>query len=202
MHKFANYRKNIKSIWKIADDDGNLVEGFDSIARAGVHHFENLFQEDKTHHLPDIMKIAENFPTSIVEEENEDLMIHVTLVEIQYVLSLSNNDKSPGSDGILVEVYRALFDVLGLDLLRVVDDSWKCGKIPIVFTSTLIALIPKIDHPKSFEDFRPISLCNFIYEIIGKIISMCIRKVLGRYISSEQFGFMPGRHIHDVVGVI
>ena len=82
-----------------------------------MHHFESLFQEDKNLHLPQIMKIVENFPTSISEEENEDLMIPVTLNEIQSVLSLSKNDKSPGPDGISVEVYRALFDVLGLDLL-------------------------------------------------------------------------------------
>ena len=43
-HKYANHRKNINSIWKIVDDRGNLVEGFDSIAGVGVHHFETLFQ--------------------------------------------------------------------------------------------------------------------------------------------------------------
>ena len=54
----------------------------------------------------------------------------------------------------------------------------------MIFNSTFIALIPKIDLPKSYEDFRPISLCNYIYKIIGKIISVHIRKVLGRYISA------------------
>ena len=42
-HKYANHRKNINSIWKIADDYGNLVEGFESIVGAGVKHFETLF---------------------------------------------------------------------------------------------------------------------------------------------------------------
>ena len=50
-HKYANHRKNINSIWKIVDDGGNLVEGFDSIVGVGVHHFETLFQEDKNLHL-------------------------------------------------------------------------------------------------------------------------------------------------------
>ena len=81
-HKYANHRKNVNSIWKIVDDGGNLVEGFDSLAGAGVNHFETLFQEDKNIHLPDIMKVAENFPTSVIEGENEYLMVPVTLNEI------------------------------------------------------------------------------------------------------------------------
>ena len=85
------------------------------------------------------MKTVENFHTAITDEENVDLMIHVTLVEIQSVLSLSKNDKSPGPDGILVEVYMALFDVLGLDLLWVVDDSRKCGKY-LLFSIPLLLL--------------------------------------------------------------
>ena len=91
---------------------------------------------------------------------------------------------------------------MGMDLLRVIEDSWKNGKIPVVFNLTFIALIPKFDSPNSFEDFRPIFLCNYSYKIIGKIISTRIRRVLGRYISGEQFGFLPGRQIHDVVGAI
>ena len=30
-HKFANQRKNLNSIWKIEDDRGNMVEGFEDI---------------------------------------------------------------------------------------------------------------------------------------------------------------------------
>ena len=63
-------------------------------------------------------------------------------------------------------------------------------------------MIPKNDHPTCFEDFRPISLCNYCYKIIGKVISTRIRNVLGCYIFCEQFGFLPSRQIHDVVGVI
>ena len=115
---------------------------------------------------------------------------------------MCKNDKNLGPDGITVEVYRALFDVMGSDLLQVIEDSWKFGKIPAVFNSIFIAPIPKSDFPKSFKDFRPISLCNFIYKISSKIISIRIRKVLGRYISGEQFVFLHGKQIHDAMGVI
>ena len=95
-----------------------------------------------------------------------------------------------------------LFDVLGEDLVRVIELSRVSGKIPAIFNSTFLALVPKIDHPLSFEDFRPISLCNFVYKIIGKLISIRIKTMLARCISGEQFGFLPGRQIHDAVGVI
>ena len=91
---------------------------------------------------------------------------------------------------------------MGLDLLRVIEVSKKCVKIPRVFNSTFIALIPKSDCPCTFDGYRPISLCNYSYKIIGKILSSRIKKVLGRYISYEQFGFFPGRQIHEVVGAI
>ena len=42
-HKFANERKNVNSIWKMKDDRGSMVEGFDVVAGAGVKHFETLF---------------------------------------------------------------------------------------------------------------------------------------------------------------
>ena len=117
-------------------------------------------------------------------------------------MSVSKNDKSPGPDGIPMEVYKALFDVLGSDLLRVIKDSRCSGKIPVVFNTTFISLIPKTNCPKSFDDFKPISLCNFVYKIIGKIISTRIKKILGRFISKEQFGFLRGRQIHEAVGII
>ena len=159
-HKFAAHRKNLNSIWKIEDDNGNLVEGFEAIVGVGVHHFESLFQEEADIHLSDIVKSAGYFPTSISMDDNCDLMKPVTLQEIQFILSSSKNDKSLGPDRIPVEVYRCLFDVLGEDLLRVIEVSQINGKIAAVFNSTFIALIPKNEHPISFEDFRPISLCN------------------------------------------
>ena len=57
-HKFAIHGKFTNSIWKVANDRGNIVEGFESIAGAGVHHFETLFKEDANIHLFEILEIA------------------------------------------------------------------------------------------------------------------------------------------------
>jgi len=75
------------------------------------------------------------------------------------------------------------------------------GLIYAPFNSTFIALIPKREVPESFEDFRPISLCNSVYKIVAKTIAARLKPILSRCISSEQFGFLDGRQIHEAIGV-
>ena len=67
-HKYPCFRKHVNSIWKIEDDGGTLVEGFDDIAGVGVKHFESLFKENKNLFLPDILKIAVNIPSFVFDE--------------------------------------------------------------------------------------------------------------------------------------
>jgi len=58
-----------------------------------------------------------------------------------------------------------------------------------------------VDDPRSFDDFRPISLCNCIYKIIAKIITRRLKPLLLEAISKEQFGFLEGHQIHEAIGV-
>ena len=71
----------------------------------------------------------------------------------------------------------------------------------MTFNSTFIALIPKVDNPKSLHDFRPISLCTCIYKVITKVISRRLKDLLSEHIYGEQFGFLKGRQIHEAIGV-
>jgi len=74
----------------------------------------------------------------------------------------SKNKKSPRSDGWIVEFFSGFFDLIGKDILEVIEESRRSGHIHPPLNSTFIAIIPKTDIPKSFDDFRPISLCNVI----------------------------------------
>lgn len=54
--------------------------------------------------------------------------------------------------------------------MEVVEESRRKGVDYPLFNSNFTALIPKKEDLGSFEEFRPISLCNFIYKIIAKVI--------------------------------
>lgn len=64
-------------------------------------------------------------------------------------------------------------------------------------TETLIALIPKVDCPGSFREFRVISLCNTLYKLITKVLVNRIRPMLDSIISPFQSSFIPKRGTTD-----
>jgi retron-type reverse transcriptase len=82
-----------------------------------------------------------------------------------------------------------------------VEDVRLKGKILSSLNATFLVLIPKKDHPTTFSDFRPISLCNLVYKLISKVISSRLKPVLEKNLSPEQHGFLKGRRIHDAIGV-
>ena len=94
-----------------------------------------------------------------------------------------------------------LYELLGLDLLKVVEDMCISGRISAAFNVTFIALIPKVENPTSLNEFRPISLCNCIYKVVSKVIAMRLKIILSANISGKQFGFLEGRQIHEASGV-
>ncbi|KAI3466941.1 hypothetical protein Pfo_023604 [Paulownia fortunei] len=76
-------------------------------------------------------------------------------------------------------------------------DFFKGNSMPRSFTATSIVLIPKIENPKTWGDFRPISLCNVNNKILTKIISNRLVNILPEIISLAQSGFVKGRLISD-----
>ena len=67
--------------------------------------------------------------------------------------------------------------------------------------TTFIEIIPKSATPNSFNDDKPISLCNLIYKVIAKVIAKRIRSKLFECLSKEQFDFLHNRLIFDAIGV-
>jgi hypothetical protein len=81
-----------------------------------------------------------------------------------------------------------------------VEESRMKGQIAGGLNSTFIALVPKTNKPTTFNDLRPISVCNLCYKLISKIIANRIRPILSRSLSAKQLVFLKGGQIHDAIG--
>eukprot|EP00253_Pinus_taeda_P016222 PITA_16222 len=200
-HNYAKGRKNANTIWKLKDQDGREATSFEDLSRMGKAHFQNLFTEQEGITLAEIIRTAQCFPRFVEEEEAEGLVEVVIKEEVENIIKSMEKDKSPGPNGWTIELFSHFFDSIGDELTEDVEESRRKGEIFPPFNATFIALIPKKEDPDSFEDFRPISLCNCVYKIIAKIIVVRLKPVLSRSISSEQFGFLDGRQIHETKGV-
>lgn len=62
---------------------------------------------------------------------------------------------------------------------------------------THIALIPKVVNKESSSDFRPISLCNYSYKILSKLLANQIKVWQPQLISHNQNVFVEDRLIQD-----
>eukprot|EP00253_Pinus_taeda_P008313 PITA_08313 len=199
-HNFAKGRKVSNTIWSLPHPEGGLADNFNKLSQLGTAHFRGLFRNPPGANLVEIIEVASHFPRFVTEEDSEELMNPVTMEELESTLKWFKKDKSPGPDGWTIEFYLAFFEQIGQDLLSVIEECRISGSLYHAINSTFIALIPKLDSPSSFDDFRPISLCNVLYKIISKIIANRLRPILSTHIAPHQFAFLEDRQIHEAIG--
>lgn len=109
--------------------------------------------------------------------------------------------KAPGPDGLPAGFYQKTWDIVGDSICSLVTNYFETGVLPNGLNDTLISLIPKVTHPESVTQFRPISLCNVSYKIITKVMVNRMKPVLEKLVSHEQSSFVPGRQIVDNIVV-
>lgn len=103
--------------------------------------------------------------------------------------------KAPGPDAFPTGFYQKSWSVVGDSIyIRYLWEKPMCIK---EVNQTKICLIPKINNPTQVHQFRPISLCSFIYNCLSKLVvnrlKVCINEVVGPF----QTGFIKGTSIHE-----
>lgn len=105
--------------------------------------------------------------------------------------------KASGPDGFHYIFFKQYWHIVGDDIYQMVHTAFQIGYFDPEISNTLIALIPIIDPPTTYKDFRPISLCNIIYKIITKVLVHRLRPILTNIIGPCQSSFLPGRGTSD-----
>ena len=50
------------------------------------------------------------------------------------------------------------------------------------YNDTNVVLIPKVECPKNIKQFQPISLCNFIYKAVNRVLANRFKKMMDKLI--------------------
>jgi len=88
------------------------------------------------------------------------------------------------------------------EVFQLVRLFFETGTLDPFLNQTYITLIPKVKNPESINQFRPISLCNFSYKIIAKVLANRLKRWLPEIITSEQSAFVQGRQIQDNILIV
>jgi len=171
--------------------NGVMVEGVQHVRQAVFDHFHKHFcappmVRPRVGHL-------QFRQLSFIEKGT--LTKPFSMDEVKAAVWDCDSFKSPGLDGINFGFIKNFWNVMKGDMLRFVLKFHRNGKLSKGIKATFIALIPKVDSPQIFNDFRPISLVGCLYKIIAKILANRLRQVIGSVVADVQSTFVKNRQI-------
>ncbi|XP_027152134.1 uncharacterized protein LOC113752202 [Coffea eugenioides] len=193
-HSLVTERRHRAVIHRIKDTAGEWIDEECQIGEAAVGFFKELFTAEGG--LPCLTGL-QIIPKLITDQENSRLTDIPSLTEVKDIVFAMDGESTAGPDGFTGKFFTFAWEVVALDIYRAVI-SFFCGaELPRSITATSIVLLPKVENPQDFKQFRPISLCNFTNKIISKLLSTRLAIILPRIISPQQSGFVQGRQITD-----
>jgi hypothetical protein len=193
-HLSTVIRRRANNIDRIKLEDDNWLTEMGDIENYFLDNFRHLYQSSNPTWPADLEGLIQ---PCIEELENERLCRVPSVEEIKGTVWEMNPWKAPGPDGMPGVFYQTYWEVVGNDVIAAVHNFFRSGVMLRELNQTFIVLIPKKMGADNFNMFRPISLCNFSYKIISKIIVARLRPILERLISPTQAAFVLERWIAE-----
>ncbi|KAF3786432.1 retrotransposable element ORF2 protein [Nymphaea thermarum] len=91
-------------------------------------------------------------------EENASLLEPATYAEVKEAVMSLDKDSAPGLDGFSNSFCQIMWEEIGHNIWRVVDNFFKTGKLVRSLNKTYLMLIPKKRRVRRIEDYRLIAL--------------------------------------------
>ena len=193
-HHIVKQRRSRSSIQAIKDNSGVWVQEAQQIQDVGIEYFKGLFTSEG--YLMDD-SLLDCFPTLLSEEDCLPITKVPDMEEIYAALQSMPVGAAAGPDGFSLSFYLTAWDVVKDDLFALVKFFYVGGKLHRSISASMICLIPKVESPINFAQYRPISVGNVPSKLCSKILNNRLVSWLPKLISIEQAGFVKGRDIYD-----
>jgi hypothetical protein len=131
------------------------------------------------------------------ETENEiDLELNdlltvdpIELYELEGILKLFKNKKSPGNAGMNIELLKYVSVEIKARFLRIINICWNMHKILDEWTRGVICPIFKKGNILDCNNYRGISILNVAYKVYAKIVTKRMNIINEYILSKEECGF-------------
>ena len=150
-----------------------------------LQYYEKLWNTTDINELPLEYNLADHL---------HDL---ITLDELEKVLKLTKNGKTPGQDNINSELYKYAPEEFKLRLLQFLNNIYRENRIPNEWRNAVIIPIFKKGDRREPQNYRGISILNACYKIYSKILNMKLQNYSEVFMTETQNGFRKGRSCTD-----
>lgn len=130
-----------------------------------------------------------------------------TMQEVDFVIKIEDDTKSPGHDAISANIIKQLFRIFPLMLYHLFNKCLNFSIFPTAWKSSVVKVIPKAStgDSTSANSFRPISLLPVMGKIFENLINRRLTFLLYSVpngISFHQFGFTPQLSAEEAINEI
>ena len=146
--------------------------------------------------------LLDNISASLSPSEADCCEGLLTLGECKQALLGMAHGKAPGSDGLPMEFFVKFWDVLGLDLVDVLNSCYLSGSLSLSQRRGIISLVFKKGDRLDACNWRPISLLNVDYKLASRAIAGRLLKVIHSVVYKDQTCGVPGRFIGENVALL
>lgn len=115
----------------------------------------------------------------------------VANAEIKAAIFHLDSDKVPGLDGFSGIFYQCHWDIDGSSLYQGVYRFFETCFLLREMNQTNIVLIPNCPNLIGIHQFHPISLYNFAYKVISKVMVNRLKPWMVSLIPPDQTAFIP-----------
>jgi hypothetical protein len=93
--------------------------------------------------------------------------------EIASIVLATPSNRAPSPDGFLGTFYKAAWDIVGSNMVRVFQVLWDMDFSSFhALNETVMVLLHKTQAPMGLKDYRPINLIHFIGKLFSKGLAM------------------------------
>ncbi|CAL1378948.1 unnamed protein product [Linum trigynum] len=194
-HTVTRTRRKKNFVERLQNDDGEWIADEKGKAEVATDFYRHLFTSENTVHNMRERVAALPIAQNVTPAMNNALTAVVLPEEVRKTVFAMGSKQAPGSDGFTGKFFKAFWDIVGPSVIDAVCSFFTTGKMLRGFNHTWLTLIPKVDTVESMRQLRPISLCQFVYKIITKILAERLACVLPKIVSEGQNAFIRERQI-------
>lgn len=197
--------QNERAVFELESEAGKPITNLQDINKNFQTFYSKLYTSETkaTPHSLDEFLNQIDIP-KLDDNAQKELNLPISMSELSEAIDSMKGGKTPGPDGIPIDIYKTFKGMLLAPLLEMCEESLEKGELPSTLRTALITLILKPGKLSTkCESYRPISLINNDAKIIAKVLARRLEKHLPSIIEPDQNGFIVGRQgFHNIRRVL